>query len=109
VAREPWELELDRLRDAYRRELPGKLAGLEALLRAAREAGDRESLGAACREAHSLKGSSGSYGFDVASLALQRIEDALGEALAADRPDPAVAWPELERNLMCARDSLIAA
>ena len=97
--REAWESELDRLREEYGRALPARLAGLETLLRAALRSRERESLEAARREAHSLKGSSGSYGFDVACRELQAIEDAGG-------PD---VWPALEQALARARDSLRAA
>jgi chemotaxis protein histidine kinase CheA len=110
VAREAWEVELDRLRERYQSELPEKLAGLAALLEVAWRERGRSSLEAARREAHSLKGSSGSYGFDAACRELQRIEDGLGRLL--DEPSPpelADAWPALEQALARAQESLQAA
>ena len=110
MPREAWQVELDRLRELYRGELPGKLACLAALLEAARQARDRPSLETAQREAHSLKGSSGSHGFDAACRELQQIEDALGRLL--DEPSPPEltdVWPALEQALARARDSLRAA
>ena len=89
MPREAWEIELDRLREDYRRELPGKLAGLGALLQTAWQARDRESLEAARRAAHSLKGSSGSYGFKAASRELQAIEDALASLQQSGTTGPA--------------------
>ena len=82
MAREAWQIEVDRLREDYRRELPDKLARLESLLRVAFRSRDRDDLDVALRAAHSLKGSSGSYGFDAACRELQAIEDALGRPLA---------------------------
>lgn len=110
MPREAWQAELDRLRERYRSELPEKLAGLAALLKAAWQAQDRSSLEVARREAHSLKGSSGSYGFGAACRELQRIEDALGRLL--DEPSPpevSDVWPALEQALARARESLQAA
>ncbi len=108
MPREAWELELERLREDYRRELPVKLAGLEALLRAAFRSRDRESLDAAHREAHSLKGSSGSYGFDEACRELQGIEDSLAQLLEPAPPELSGVWPALERALARTRASLPA-
>lgn len=108
MGRAAWEIELDRLRAVYQRELPEKLAGLETRLRAARAAGDRESLVAARREAHSLKGSSGSYGFSAVSRELQVIEDALADLLGSPQPDLAATWPLLETQLARARAGLVA-
>ena len=88
MGREPWEIELERLREDYRRELPEKLAGLEAALREAFRTAGRGRLEAAHRAAHSLKGSSGSHGFDEACRALQEIEDALGDLLDRAPGDP---------------------
>ena len=111
MAREPWESELDRLRDDYGRSLPGKLASLETQLREAFRKGGRGDLEAVRREAHSLKGSSGSYGFDEASLELQRIEDALGGLLdRAQEPAADAELPgELSGALARARASLPSA
>jgi chemotaxis protein histidine kinase CheA len=109
VAREAWELELDRLREAYRRELPEKLAGLAALLRAARQSRDPASLADALREAHSLKGSSGSYGFTAACRELQDIEDGLASLQQSGSAGPADPWPALEHALGRARDTIPAA
>ncbi len=99
MPREAWELELERLREDYRHELPGKLAGLEALLREAWRSRTRESLDAAHREAHSLKGSSGCYGFDEACRELQGIEDTLAHLLERTPPELSGVWPALERAL----------
>ena len=109
MAREAWEFELDRLREDYGRELPEKLSGLGALLRAARQSRDPASLAAAHREAHSLKGSSGSYGFKAASRELQAIEDALASLQQSGTTGPADLWPALEEALDRARDAIPAA
>ncbi|MGI9590974.1 MAG: Hpt domain-containing protein [Myxococcota bacterium] len=108
MARKAWQIEFDRLRAVYQRQLPEKLAGLESQLRAARAAGDRESLVVARREAHSLKGSSGSYGFSEVSRELQVIEDTLEDLLGSAQPDLIATWPLLVAHLARARAGLVA-
>jgi HPt (histidine-containing phosphotransfer) domain-containing protein len=108
VAESPWEGELGRSRESYRRRLPQKLDLLEEKLRAARvEPASSGALVAARDLAHRLKGSSGSYGFDEISAVLQRIEDRLDPPLAEEpsrlRPVP---WSEIERALGEARTCL---
>ncbi len=88
---------LAEIRTSYRRGLPAKLDALDAALRAARDGG---SLEAARRLAHTLKGTSGSYGFAAFSTALEDIEERIGsEEGSAER----VAWDEVEDALRRAR------
>ena len=78
------------------------------MLAEARAQPDAARLTAAREAAHTLKGSSGSYGFGAACRELQLMEDTLrrceagGQALAD-------AWPSLEQALARARASLAAA
>ena len=101
------ELELDaelaELRRSYARELPRKLDQLGELLQGAFEARDRESVDAARQLAHSLMGSSGSYGFRTTSQELKRIEDSLESLLEAETLDLEARWPEIERAFDRAR------
>lgn len=101
---EALELELERLRRAYRVKLTEKLTRLGSLLREARDACDGEEFRAARDLAHMLKGTSGSYGFDECSAELSRIEDNL-ERLAdgGAQENTAAAWVQIEQALARAR------
>jgi HPt (histidine-containing phosphotransfer) domain-containing protein len=89
--------DLEQLREAYRRKLPGRLAELDALLNGARQGQAREPLEAARRLAHMMKGTAGSYGFDEISAELGRIEESLEVLLAGTSPDSAVVWNAIEQ------------
>lgn len=97
-----WPEELRHARSRYRRRLPEQLDRLEAALRRARDRGAQ--LEAAWRLAHRIKGTSGSYGFDVVSGAVGRIEARLERLLdePAAQADEA-AWCEIEQALSAAR------
>jgi chemotaxis protein histidine kinase CheA len=98
--------DLQELREAYRRKLPAKLARLEELLDAAREVCEREALEAARLLAHTLKGTSGSYGLEGVSADLARIEEQLDRRLGGELSD--TDWSEIERILGRVRDRLDA-
>ena len=95
--------ELQLLREAYRRKLPGELARLGRLLIEAREAHEEKQLDAARRLAHMLKGSSGSYGLDEVSAELRRIEEHLDRVLEGESPVSEGVWSEIEHALSTAR------
>lgn len=98
--------DLERLREDYRRKLPGKLEQLGALLRGARGAQARGPLEAARHLAHMLKGTSGSYGFDEISAELSRIEDRLDRLLEWESAESPAVWNEIEQALKRAVDHL---
>ena len=100
------EAELAELRRRYARELPKKLDRLGELLSAARESGDRTGVDAARQLAHSLKGSSGSYGFDQTSLELRRIEECLASLLEKATLDVEAHWPVLASAFANARAAI---
>ncbi len=112
-AAEVSDFELDRelasLKAGYRLVLPERLAELEALLGAAKAVPGRESFDAARRVAHTLMGSSGSYGFDALCRELRRIELGLEGLLGESPPDFDEAWPEIERAFAQARTAFAAA
>jgi len=95
--------EIQLLRVAYCRKLPGKLARLGTLLAEAREGHEEPQLDAARRLAHMLKGSSGSYGLAEVSAELRRIEEHLDRALEGESPVSEAVWSEIERALSTAR------
>jgi chemotaxis protein histidine kinase CheA len=100
-----FELALRRLRAEYRAELPARLDVLEHALERARAEGSAEVALEARRLAHTLKGSSGSYGLSAFSEAVEAVEQALDELLAgpgnADR-----CWEEVASALERARRQL---
>jgi chemotaxis protein histidine kinase CheA len=100
------ERDLERYRREYRGKLPGKLAELGELLRGAREARGKADLEAARRMAHTLMGTSGSYGFDEFSAELRRIEEGLDLLSQELPPDAAAAWDRIGQALARARDCL---
>jgi len=96
--------ELDRLRERYRAKFEGELDGLaERLGEAERADYGRPQLEAIRELAHRLMGTSGSYGLDVSSDALARIEERLDHLLAAAGADPRAVWPDIESDLVAAR------
>jgi chemotaxis protein histidine kinase CheA len=100
-----FERALRRLRAEYRAELPARLDVLEQALERARAEGSAEAALEARRQAHTLKGSSGSYGLSAVSEAVEAVEQALDEVLAgpgdADR-----SWEEIASALARARHEL---
>ena len=97
------ERDLERLRRAYRGKLTGKLAQLDFLLGEARKVPEREELEAARDLAHTLQGTSGSYGFDESSAEFWRIEERLDHLLEGASEGAAAAWKEIEQALKRAR------
>ena len=95
--------DLQRVRQVYRRKLPGKLDQLEALLREARE---QRQFEAARRLAHMLKGTSGSYGLDEFSADLSQIEEGLDRLHEGTQRDASAIWQEIEHALARAWDRL---
>ena len=72
--------EMDALRAAYRRALPGKIAELGEVLDALyRAPEDAVHLLDAQFQAHTLRGTAGSFGFPEISTTAGRIEDLLRE------------------------------
>lgn len=72
---------VQKLIDAYARELPARCAALHA---AAPLDGDRDTLQHYIGEVHKLAGSSGSYGFRPLSEALRAIDRYGNDALAGN-------------------------
>ena len=96
--------ELRSLREDYRRRLPEKLAQLEKRLRSAeREPRERERVASARDLAHTLKGTSGSHGFDAICADLARIEEGLDALLAGGAVGGVAFWNELGEALRRAR------
>ena len=98
------ERDLCRLREVYRPKLVEKLAELDGHLRRAREERfAKRQLEAARQLAHTLMGTSGSYGLDEVCAELARIEEQLKRLLENETPDPAAAWTAIEQALGQAR------
>ena len=91
---------LAELRASYRRELPAKLDALDAALCSARDGG---SLEAARHLAHTLKGTSGSYGFAAFCTALEDIEERIGSGGSSAEQ---IAWDQVDEAVRRARASL---
>ena len=100
-----FELALRRLRAEYRAELPARLGTLEAEVARAHGDGTWEALRDARQHAHTLKGTSGSYGLDRVSKALEAAEEALDELLSG-ATDPDRIWRTLSAALEHARSQL---
>ena len=100
-----FEKALRRLRTEYRAELPARLDSLEAEVARARLDGTPEALRDARRRAHTLKGTSGSYGLDGVSKALEAAEEALDELLSGAE-DLDRTWRTLSAALERARSQL---
>ena len=100
-----FEQALRRLRAEYRAALPARLDDLEADVARARQGGHQEALGDARRRAHTLKGTSGSYGLDAVSKALEAAEQALDELLGGAEDDDR-AWGALSAALERARSQI---
>ena len=103
MSEEDLERDLERLRRAYRGKLTGKLAQLDFLLGEARRLPEREEIEAARDLAHTLKGTSGSYGFDESSAEFKGIEERLDQLLEGASEGAAAAWMEIEQALTRAR------
>ena len=97
-----WERDFQQLRKRYQQTLRRDLSTLGVHLRGARN-GERGELESAHQLAHRLKGTSGSYGFEETSEALQRIEDRLEEMLDAPAIEPppprAKSWDAIDAEL----------
>jgi HPt (histidine-containing phosphotransfer) domain-containing protein len=102
---EGFEQALRRLRAEYRAELPARLDVLEHALERARAGGSAEAALEARRLAHTLKGSSGSYGLSAVSEAVEAVEQALDELLAGPG-DTDRSWEEIASALERARHQL---
>ncbi len=80
---EELEAELERERDSYLRELVSTLEEIESLVLDLSGAnGDAEQTRSLARQIHTIKGTAGSLGLDLLSLAAHRMED----LLASERP-----------------------
>jgi CheY-like chemotaxis protein len=92
------------LKAQYKRKLPDKLHELETAIRAAQARDAPESaLHEACRQVHSLMGTSGSYGFEDAAAALQILDAALREILERSFTGEE-AWARVEDALTRVRE-----
>jgi len=88
------ERKLAELREAYATKLPDKFADLERLAAEARATRTEESAEALMRFAHTLAGTSGSYGFDAVSRAAKEVECLVGGP-SAQRDDGA--WESIDQ------------
>ncbi len=95
-----------RLGDAYRRKLPDRIAELEGLVREARGSGAR--LEDARTLAHTLKGTSGTFGLDEISADLEEIWQELEARVAAGATGRRGGWGAVERALARIRARLDA-
>ena len=78
------QAQLAKLRCKYGLALPGKVAALEAAVAAqSASAWQEESCATAHRQAHTLAGSSGTYGFPEICAAARALEDLLRQTLDA--------------------------
>ena len=93
------ERDLQRLKEAYGRKLPGKLAQLDALLQEAWADPDQKQVENAYRLAHQLKGTAGSYGFSELGEEMRRIEEALTGIAKGSTPDLVTVRKEIESAL----------
>jgi chemotaxis protein histidine kinase CheA len=80
------EEKLASLRESYRRTLPAHLDALRAKLAAAREGGSEAAWAEVAQLAHRLKGTAGSYGFDVLAAELEALEEILERAAGEETP-----------------------
>jgi len=102
-----WDRDFERLRVKYRDKLREQIATLGEKLRKARESQSaRCELDSACKLAHSMKGTSGTYGFDEISAALESIETKLDELIETPSADTNRIWVDIERALHHARTRL---
>jgi chemotaxis protein histidine kinase CheA len=74
------ERQLAALRETYTAKLPDKFADLARLAAEARGTGSDASVDALMRFAHTLAGTSGSYGLDGVSVAARKVEHLVGDA-----------------------------
>jgi chemotaxis protein histidine kinase CheA len=99
--------ELEQLRKRYREKFERELELLAEQLRDAERSGyARPRLEAIRGLAHRLMGTSGSYGLEASSDALARMEERIEALLASAEADAGAAWPEIESELVAARDGL---
>jgi hypothetical protein len=103
VSERDLEHELAPLRRSYRGKLPSKLDQLDALLGEARGSPQAESLRAALDLAHTLKGTSGSYGLDEFSAELQIVENCLDRLREGADGAGDADWGEIDAALARAR------
>jgi chemotaxis protein histidine kinase CheA len=100
-----FEQALRQLRAEYRAQLPAQLDALEAEVARARRGGTPEALRDARGRTHTLKGTSGSYGLDGVSKALEAAEEALDELLSG-AGDTHRSWATVSAALERARSHL---
>ncbi len=94
------------LREAFRRKLPARLAELDETLRVARREGGPEAVARAHRLAHTLKGTSGSYGLDAVCAEMERVEERLEDLAATPDAGSARLWDEVEGAVLRAQRRL---
>ena len=81
------QIDLSRFRDTFFQESAEHLAEMESgLLRLEREPGDAELLNAIFRAAHSIKGASGTFGFEDVAHFTHGLESLLDRLRAGEIP-----------------------
>lgn len=104
------QVQLAKLRCRYALALPGKVAALEAAV-AAQGAGawQEESCATAYRQAHTLAGSSGTYGFPEIGAGARALEELLKQILDARTLLSPIQRIEAEGQLAILREQAVAA
>jgi CheY-like chemotaxis protein len=98
---------LSAVRATYRQRLPGRLQALAAALQAAQtDGGSDETVQQAFHLAHRLKGTVGSYGFDVIAETLESIEETLQKMQLGQIAATAAEWSKLQDTLNRGQASL---
>jgi HPt (histidine-containing phosphotransfer) domain-containing protein len=80
------EEKLAVLRESYRRTLPAHLDALGAKLAAACEARSQGAWAEVAQLAHRLKGTAGSYGFQLLAAELEALEEILERSAGDETP-----------------------
>jgi chemotaxis protein histidine kinase CheA len=102
--------ELAELRKAYARELPEKVLRIETACESFFSQGwDVDRCTAACRSAHSLAGSSGTYGFGELGKIAKSLEVLIQSSLDRKAPLDAPQVESARKHLAALREGAVAA
>lgn len=104
------ERQLAALRTAYARDLPEKVRRIEAAFEAfSAQPWEEERCTTACRFAHSLAGSSGTYGFGELGKIAKALELLIRASLDRRAPLPAPEAESARRHLALLKEGAAAA